>query len=340
MSSHVDPTRDPLPWLLESDSPGVCYLALRDLLELPPDDPELQAARRQAHTQGPIATVLDNMQPEGYWVKPGHGYGPKYKSTVWSILLLAQLGGSIHEDERIARACEYMLTNTLVSHGIFTATGAPSGAIDCLQGNLCWALTALGCSDPRLDLAYEWMARTVTGEGLAPSEDKQAPWRYYAYKCGPNFACGANLKQPCAWGAAKVMLAFAVLPDSRRTPLIQRAIQQGVDFFFSVDPANADYPSGGTDHPSRNWWLFGFPVFYVTDILQIVEALAGLGYAADPRLHNAWQLILSKQDAQGRWGLEYDYTSKTWGNYGRKGQPNPWVTLRALRTLQYAPNLQ
>jgi hypothetical protein len=334
------PIQEQLDWLLDPASPGVRYLAMRDLLNLPADDPELQAARRQAHEAGPIALVLANMHPDGYWVEPGPGYYPKYTSTVWSLTLLAQLGASVTEDERIAKNCAYILDQGLTTNGIFTVSGGPSGTADCLQGNLCWALTALGCTDPRLDLAFEWMARSVTGEGVAPMADKKAALRYYAGKCGPNFACGSNNKQPCAWGAAKVMLAFSLLPDERRTALIQRAIQQGVDFLFSTDPAKADYPSGWAEKPSRNWWLFGFPVFYVTDMLQIVEALVALGYAGDPRLDNAWQLILSKQDAQGRWLLEYDYTGKTWVDFGSKKQPNPWVTLRALRALKLAPNLQ
>jgi hypothetical protein len=35
---------DPLPWLLEDDpqNPGVRYFVLRDLLDLPPDDPRLR----------------------------------------------------------------------------------------------------------------------------------------------------------------------------------------------------------------------------------------------------------------------------------------------------------
>ena len=49
---------DPLPWLLEPDSPGARYLAMRDLLDLPEDDPELSAARRLAHQDGPIADIL------------------------------------------------------------------------------------------------------------------------------------------------------------------------------------------------------------------------------------------------------------------------------------------
>ncbi|HET7375718.1 MAG TPA: nitrogen fixation protein NifH, partial [Anaerolineae bacterium] len=218
--------------------------------------------------------------------------------------------------------------------GQFTGSGSPSGTADCLQGNLCWALLALGCDDPRLEVAFEWMARTVTGEGLASIEDKHATLRYYAGKCGPTFACGSNNKLPCAWGAAKVMLAFSCWPSKRRTPLIKRAIKHGVDFLFSVDPATADYPTGFSNHPSGNWWKFGFPVFYVTDLLQIAEALVGLGCGSDQRLKHTLKMITEKQDADGRWPLEYDYTGKTWVNFGSKKQPNKWVTLRALRILK------
>lgn len=325
---------DPLSWLLEPDSPGVRYLAMRDLLDAGPQDPEFLEARLAAHRAGPIAVILDQMQEEGFWAKPGPGYNPKYRSSVWSLIVLAQLGAYLEEDHRLSRACEYLLDQALASGGQFTASGAPSGTVDCLQGNLCWALTELGCTDPRLDIAFEWMARTVTGEGLASSSDRNAKVRYYAGQCGPTFACGANNRLPCAWGGVKVMLAFSRLPGERHTPLIERAVEQGVDFLFSVDPADADYPTGWTDKPSRNWWKFGFPVFYVTDLLQNVEALAALGYGDDPRLDKALQLIREKQDHLGRWSLDYNYIGKTWLDFGEKRKPNKWVTLRALRVLK------
>lgn len=104
---------DPLPWLLEPDDPGVRYLTLRDLLDRPAADPELLAARRLAHTIGPISAVLDAMGPQGYWVEPGPGYNPKYRATVWSVILLAQLGARVEEDERIERACAYLLDHAL-----------------------------------------------------------------------------------------------------------------------------------------------------------------------------------------------------------------------------------
>jgi hypothetical protein len=323
-----------LDWLLEKEHPEVRYLALRDLVGCPPDDPELRTAHVQAHKEGSVAAILAEMADEGYWAEPGSGYNPKYRSTVWALILLAQLGASAAQDVRIARACAYLLDHALTNGGHFTTSGLPSGTADCLQGNLCAAMIDLGYDDPRLERAFEWMARSVTGEGVAPAADRNAPVRYYAGKWGPLFACGANNKLPCAWGAVKVMLAFSKLPEARRTPLIDRAIQAGVDFLFSTDPALADYPSGYSDKPSGNWWKFGFPVFYVTDLLQNVEALVALGYGNDPRLLHALRVIREKQDAKGRWALEYDYAGKTWVEFGAKKQPNKWVTLRALRVMQ------
>jgi hypothetical protein len=333
MAAEMTFDRSQLSWLLEEGSPGVRYMALRDLLDLPQNDTELVQSCREAHTRGPIAVVLEHMHSDGYWEKPGAGYGPKYSSTVWSLVLLAQLGAEAAEDERIGRACTYLLDHALAADGQLSVNGTPSGTIDCLQGNLLWALLEMGYADPRMEKAFEWMARSVTGEGLAAKEDKDARLRYYAYNCGPNFACGANYGQACAWGATKVMRAFGRLPAGWQTPLTRQAIEQGVEFLLGTDPVKADWPSPGAEKPSGNWWKFGFPVFYVTDLLQVAEALVALGFGDDPRLANTLEFIRSKQDEQGRWMLEYDYTGKTWVDFGKKKQPNKWVTLRALKVL-------
>jgi hypothetical protein len=325
---------DSLTWLREEAEPGVRYLALRDIIGMPPDDPNLAAAQELAHQKGAIAAVLEQMDPAGYWVQSGPGYNPKYTSTVWSVIMLAQLGASAALDERIEKACQHLFEHALTENGQFSITGTPSATVDCLQGNLCAAMLDLGYEDPRLEKAFEWMARSVTGEGVAPMDDKKAPLRYYASKCGPGFLCGANNKLACAWGAVKVMLAFSKLPTSQRSPLIENAIQQGIDFLLGVDPAEAAYPTGWSDKPSGNWWKFGFPVFYVTDLLQNVEALVRLGLGNDPRLRPSISLIRGKQDQWGRWALEYDYTGKTWVDFGKKKQPNKWVSLRAAWVLK------
>ena len=42
-------------------------------------------------------------------------------------------------------------------------------------------------------------------------------------------------------------------------------------------------PHPFAENPSTSWFKFGFPVFYVTDLLQNIEVLLALGLAGDPR---------------------------------------------------------
>ena len=190
--------------------------------------------------------------------------------------------------------------------------------------------------DERLHRALECLAKAVTGQGIAPTEETDAPLRFLkSGTCGPRFCCSANNKLPCAWGAVKVMLAFSKLPDDARTPLIQEAIKTGLEFLLSRDPAVADYPMGYSTKPNRSWFKFGFPLTYWSDVLETIAVLVELGYGEDPRLSNALQLILGKQDTQGRWKLENALSGKMWANIEKKGKPSKWVTLRALRVLKH-----
>jgi len=330
---------DPMPWLLEgdADNPSVRYLSLKELLDLPRDDEQIVEARHAVMSDGPVPVILDAQHPEGYWVKPGPGYNPKYRSTVWSVSMLAQLGAD-GSDPRVQKGCQYILDHAIDKNGAFSASATQGGAILCLMGNLGAALLDLGwLDDPRLQGAVEWMARVVTGEGIAPYDQKDAPLRYLkSATCAPGFCCSANDSKSCAWGAVKVMLALSKLPEETRTPLINRAIDAGLEFLLSKDPAVADYPMGYSTKPSQSWFRFGFPVFYVTDVLQNLEVLTSFGYGSDPRLFRAIELVLNKQDQQGRWKMEYTYNGKTWVDIEAKGKPSKWVTLRALRVLNRA----
>lgn len=325
---------DTLSWLLEEENSGVRYLAMRDLMDLPGDNPELLAAREKAHREGPIAKILDAMHPEGYWVTPGAGYSCKYKSGVWSLIMLSQLGASVDMDERLQHACRYLVDHALAETGQFSVNGTMSGTIDCLQGNLLAALLELGYQDERLEMAIDWMARSVTGDGIAPLKDKKADRHYFLWNSGQVFACHYNNELSCAWGGTKVLLALGRIPAEMRTPQVENAIQTAVDFFLSIDPLTAAYPTRSGAKPNPNWWKLGFPVFYVSDILQLQEALVGIGYADDPRLVNSFSHILDKQDENGRWPLEHEYRS--WVRFGQLNQPNKWVTYRAVRVLKQA----
>jgi hypothetical protein len=337
MSWYRQVKGDPLPWLLEADqaNPGVRYFAMVELLDRPANDPEVVSAHRAAMATGPIPAMLDAQTAEGYWVKPGPGYLPKYTGTVWQIIFLAQLGAD-GQDPRVRAGCDYVLGHAREPGGAFSMDARPTGRIHCLQGNLAAALIDLDwLGDARLESALDWLAKSVTGEGLAPAEDRQAPNRYYrSGNSGPGFTCSANDHQPCAWGAVKAMLGLSRIPADRRSPSIQNAIAYGVDFLFSRDPADADYPMGYSTKPSQSWFRLGYPIGYVTDVLQNLQVLTALGFGADPRLRRAVDWIQEQAGADGRWALRYTYNDKTWADVERKGEPSKWVTLRALRVLK------
>ncbi|MBE0696170.1 MAG: nitrogen fixation protein NifH, partial [Anaerolineaceae bacterium] len=99
-------------------------------------------------------------------------------------------------------------------------------------------------------------------------------------------------------------------------------------------PVEANYPQWAGGKPSRSWSQFGYPIGYVTDILQNLEVLASLGCGADPRVVAGGEYLLTKQDAQGRWKMEYTYNGKTWVDVEQKGKPSKWITLRVLRFLK------
>jgi len=330
---------DPVSWLLEPDEtqPAIRYYTLRDILGRDDNDKEVKAAKAAIMISGPVPVILAAQQLEGYWDKPGAGYGPKYCGTQWALVFMAQLGVGGNAP-RIRAGCEYLLSHAIASNGALSWNGKTSGFEHCTAGNLGAALVDFGFfKDPRLRTAMEWLAQTITGEGVADASNRDANRRYFmSGNSAPGFVCSKNGNLPCAWGAIKAMIALSKVPVEQRTRNIQVAIKQGLDFLLSHDPAVADYPFGKGNEPSSSWFKFGYPIGYITDVLQNLEVLAVLGQTENPRLANALDLVISKQDQQGRWLLEYTYNGKTWVDIEKKGQISKWVTLRALRVLKAA----
>ncbi|MEW6567744.1 MAG: nitrogen fixation protein NifH [Chloroflexota bacterium] len=328
-------TNPALDWLLEKRDPGVRFFALRDLLGAPPDDPEVRAAQRATVRASPVREILAAQKPEGYWVKPGPGYGPKYQGTVWQVVFLGQFGAD-GDNRRVRLGAEYVLDHSRSPSGGFSANATASGMVHCLEGNLAASLLELGWGeDDRLRQALDWLARSITGEGIASAGDRQASVRFLrSGNSAPGFCCSANNHLACAWGAIPAMDALSRVPAASRTHAIRRAIKVGLEFLLSRDPAVADYPMGWSKTPSRSWFQFGYPMGYVTDALRNAEVLVAIGHGKDRRLKPLADLVLSKRGPDGRWRLEYSYNGKTWFTLEGKRQPSKWVTLRALRALR------
>jgi len=148
---------DPTGWLLEEENPSVRYFTLLDLLDRPPQSAEVKQARLKIGQIGAVPAILSRQLPGGFWGIPENFYEhSKYKGTVWQLIVLADLGAD-GEDERVLRACEFVLNHSQDREsGGFATQSSPQGGgdhnlvIPCLSGNMVFSLIRLGyLNDPR-----------------------------------------------------------------------------------------------------------------------------------------------------------------------------------------------
>src|SRR5690606_33878294 len=81
---------------------------------------------------------------------------------------------------------------------------------------------------------------------------------------------------------------------------------------------------------------FAFPTWWHYDVLRGLDYLRSAGAAPDERTAEAIALVESKRGADGRWllGTHYPGSMAVEVDEG-EGRPSRWITLRALRVLNW-----
>jgi hypothetical protein len=84
------------------------------------------------------------------------------------------------------------------------------------------------------------------------------------------------------------------------------------------------------------WARFAYPTWWHYDVLRGLEYLRRAGVKPDERVAEAIELVESKRTEDGKWLLETGYPGTMPVNLGEDvGQPSRWITLRALRVLDW-----
>ncbi len=89
----------------------------------------------------------------------------------------------------------------------------------------------------------------------------------------------------------------------------------------------------GSRKDKAGWKRFGFPLFYQSDALEVLDTLTRLG-VRDERMLDAVDLVQGARGPEGRWRLKHTFNGKMWVDIEVKGEPSKWITLRALRVLR------
>ncbi|HEY32813.1 MAG TPA: nitrogen fixation protein NifH [Dehalococcoidia bacterium] len=323
---------DPTDWLLKKDNPSVRYFTLVDLLDMPEDDLDVRQERQTIMEHGVVPQILAKQEEGGTWEKPHRFYTGKYRSTVWQLIILAELAAD-GSDERVKKACDFILENSqerntggFSTRGSPQNSGDPSRVIPCLTGNMVWSLMRLGCQNARVEHGIEWIARYQRfddAEGEPPTG-----WPYENHK-----QCWG--RHTCSMGAIKALKALAEIPPDNRSPEVVTTIENGAEYFLRHHVYKRSHNLNRACKPE--WRRFGFPRMWHTDALEIMRVLTRLGYN-DPRMQEAIDLVISKQDDQGIWNLDDTFNGSFQIDIEVKGQPSKWVTLNALSVLKLLDN--
>lgn len=321
---------DPTEWLLERDNPSVRYYTLTGILGQSAESELVKNVRLEIMTTGIVPEILSLQNPDGYWGELKKFYSDKYRGTVWQLMILAELGAD-RNNPRIARACEFILEHSqeLVTGGFSVYNsekfggGLPSYVIPCLTGNLVWSLIRLGyLNDARIQKGIEWINNYQRFDDGETSPPRTGPYEKF-------IMCWGN--HSCHMGVVKAVKALAEIPAAKRSGATQLTISRGVEYLLLHHIYKKSHNLNSVSKPG--WLKLGFPLMYQSDILEILLILSQLN-CRDPRMQDAIDMVLSKQDPQGRWKLENSFNGKYSVNIEKKGNPSKWITLHALRVLK------
>jgi hypothetical protein len=302
---------DLMDWLLAARTPSIRYLALRHLVDRPQTEAEVQAAWQEMQTAGPIPAILAGQTEAGHWRGERSYYTPKYASTHWSMLLLAELAAN-GKDERLRQGAAFMLDAT--EGELEQALAQGKHGLSCFWGNLLrYALHCGYADDPRTEAVVRYLAH-----------DAQAGWR-----------CAYNDELSCAWGTARALWGLAALSAQLRSPSAEAAIRSGLTFLVETHHlTQADYPTSGRPHPL--WFRLNFPLFYQTDILFVLRVLAELGALDHPGAQPALAWLEAQRKGDGRWRGANPFRRRTWAPLADPEETDRWVCLQAAVILRQA----
>jgi hypothetical protein len=293
---------DPLPWLLDPENPSVRYWTLVDILDRAVSDPEVQKTRAVIAQQPLVKELFALQHPEGHWgddeTKPYTAQG-----AVTALTLLRMQG--VDPDKYTAAGCDSFLKFCQHESGGFSLTKKlRSGIFPCTTGEHLPFLVYFGLGDdPRVRAAFAFLIKDMSTDNALD--------------------CGRYQHRDCLWGAIAALNGLAVLPTEMRSAQSKRIVKRLADALL-----DAKYDFEG-EH--KRWFTFGVPRAW--DLLSALKALAAHGYAHDVRFVPLLELILKRQDNQGRWLC--GSVSRTWP-IEKRNRPSKWVTLDALWVLKQA----
>jgi hypothetical protein len=248
-------------------------------------------------------------------------YLPKYASTLWTMVYLAELRIPPGEP-RVSRSVVLLLDECYDKrNGIFTV-GRSHFPVPCLNGNMLYLnfyfhRPCTGKIAQVIDF-FDIHQRFDDGDFRAPA---QYPYHRSCYG-----------KHTCMWGIVMLAKGLSFIPVRERTATATRLLNRCIDFILLHEVCFRSHDKGKLIRSAMG--SITFPsVGYKSNFLEILWILAREGIK-HPKTKRALDMLKSKMTGDGWWNLEQPVPGLI-ASAGGKNRPNDFVTERAREVLAF-----
>ncbi len=302
--SSTDPVID---WLLDTD-PAIRWQVMRDLTDTPAD--VVAAERSRVAAEGWGLRLLDEQRPDGQW---GDGVAtPFWWSNLYTLVLLRDLG--LDPASAPARTAIDLVRSRVTWGPEFGNSPFFEGEVEpCINGRV----VALGaCFGERSDRLVDRLLGEQLADGGWNCEAERGSRRssFHTTVC----VLEGLLAFEQAFGAA---LPVARARERAQEYLLERRLLRRLSTGEIIESA---------------WTQFAFPPLWHYDVLRALDYLRAAGAQPDARAGEAVAIVLERRQGDGRWLLDVRHRDTLHEEMaGTVGAPNRWITLRALRVLDW-----
>jgi hypothetical protein len=306
--THPRSSNDPvIEWLLHAD-PSIRWQVMRDLTDTPAEIVATERSRIASEGWGP--QLLDQQRADGNW---GDGtVTPLWWSNMYTLLFLRDLG--LDPTSARARAAIDLVRSNVTWGPEFGDSPFFEGEVEpCINGRV----IALGAYfGERCDRLVDRLLSEQLADGGWNCEAERGSVRssFHTTIC----VLEGLLAFEKAFGATSPMT------DARRRAqeyLLERHLLRRLSTGDIIEPT---------------WTQFAFPTLWHYDVLRALDYLRAAGVQPEGQVQEGVAIVLERRQSDGRWLLDVRHRDTLHEELaGTVGTANRWITLRALRVLDW-----
>ena len=282
---------------------------MRDLTDAPPEI--VAAERARVASEGWGRRVLDQQRSDGHW---GDGVAtPLWWSDMYTLVFLRDLG--LDPASAPARAAIDRLRSYVTWGPEFGDSPFFEGEVEpCINGRV----VALGAyfGQPSVRLVDRLLGEQLADGGWnCEAERGSVRSSFHTTIC----VLEGLLAFEQAFGAAASVTSARARAQEY---LLERRLLRRLSTGDIIDPA---------------WTQFAFPPLWHYDVLRGLDYLRAAGAQPDASVDEAIAIVVERRDSSGRWPRDVRHRNTLHEEMaGTVGAPNRWMTLRALRVLDWS----